>query len=69
MENALGDADFVHAPAEARTRPAATILTARLSNDFFRLSPMDFVSWFRFQLTSASLRFPTWVTRIFKDAL
>ena len=43
IEKALGDADFVH--AEARARPAATILTARL---FFRFSPMDFVSWFRF---------------------
>ncbi len=47
MEKVLGDADFVH--AEARARPAATILTARLSNQFFRFSPMDFVSWFRFQ--------------------
>jgi hypothetical protein len=45
MEKALGDADFVH--AEARAHPAATIL---LSNEFFRFFPMDFVSWFRFQL-------------------
>jgi hypothetical protein len=44
---ALGDADFIH--AEARARPVVAILTAKLSNEFFRLSPRDFVAWFRFQ--------------------
>jgi hypothetical protein len=32
---------------EARARPVTPISTARLSNEFFRFSPMDFVSWFR----------------------
>jgi hypothetical protein len=47
VEMALGDADFIH--AEARARPVVAILTAKLSNEFFRLSPRDFVAWFRFQ--------------------
>ena len=47
VEMALGDADLIH--AEARARPVVAILTAKLSNEFFRLSPRDFVAWFRFQ--------------------
>jgi hypothetical protein len=46
-EEALGDCDFVH--SQARARPAATILQLPLSNSFFRLTPLEFVSWFRFQ--------------------
>jgi hypothetical protein len=46
-EDALGDCDFVH--AEARARPAAYILQAKLSNPFFRFSPADFIGWFCFQ--------------------
>jgi len=46
-EDALGDCDLVH--AEARARPAAYILQAKLSNPFFRFSPADFTAWFRFQ--------------------
>ena len=47
-EDALGDSDLVH--AEARARPAAYILQAKLSNPFFRFSPADFIAWFCFQL-------------------
>jgi hypothetical protein len=47
VEMALGDADLIH--EEARARPVVAILTAKLSNEFFRLSPRDFVAWFRFQ--------------------
>ena len=39
-EDALGDCDLVH--AEARARPVACILQAKLSNPFFRFSPSDF---------------------------
>ena len=46
-EDALGDNDLVH--ADARARPAAYILQAKLSNPFFRFSPVDFISWFCFQ--------------------
>ena len=46
-EDALGDSDLVH--ADARARPAAYILQAKLSNPFFRFSPADFISWFCFQ--------------------
>ena len=46
-EDALGDSDLVH--ADARARPAAYILQAKLSNPFFRFSPVDFISWFCFQ--------------------
>ena len=46
-EDALGDCDLVH--AEARARPAAYILQAKLSNPFFRFSPADFTGWFCFQ--------------------
>jgi hypothetical protein len=46
-EEALGDSDLVH--AEARARPAAYILQAKLSNPFFRFSPADFIVWFCFQ--------------------
>ena len=35
--------------AEARARPAAYILQAKLSNPFFRFSPADFTVWFCFQ--------------------
>jgi hypothetical protein len=47
VEMAVGDADFIH--AEARARPVVAILTAKLSNEFFRFSPRDFVAWFRFR--------------------
>ena len=53
---ALGDTDFIH--AEARARPVVAILTAKLSNEFFRLSPRDFVAWFRFQFRLPQN--PTW---------
>jgi hypothetical protein len=39
--------DFVH--AEARVHRVAAILTAKLSNEFFRLASSDFVAWFWFQ--------------------
>ncbi len=47
VERALGDVDFVH--AEARARPVVAILSARLSNEFFRFAPRDFIAWFWFQ--------------------
>jgi hypothetical protein len=46
-DDALGDSDLVH--ADARARPAAYILQAKLSNPFFRFSPADFIAWFCFQ--------------------
>ena len=46
-EEALGDCDFVH--SQARARPAAIVLQLPLSHPFFRLTPLEFVSWFRFQ--------------------
>ncbi len=46
-EQALGRCDFVH--SHARARPAAAVLQLPLSNPFFRLAPLEFVSWFRFQ--------------------
>ena len=46
-EQALGDCDFVH--SQARARPAAIVLQLPLSHPFFRLTPLEFVSWFRFQ--------------------
>jgi hypothetical protein len=46
-EQALDDCDFVH--SQARARPAAIVLQLPLSHPFFRLSPLEFVSWFRFQ--------------------
>jgi hypothetical protein len=52
-EEALGECDFVH--SQARARLAATILQLPLSNSFFRLTPLEFVSWFRFQF-----RIPSW---------
>jgi hypothetical protein len=50
-EDALGNSDLVL--AEARARPAAYILQAKLPNPFFRFSPADFTGWFCFQF-----RFP-----------
>jgi hypothetical protein len=47
LDDALGDSDLVH--ADARARPAAYILQAKLSNPFFRFSPADFIAWFCFQ--------------------
>ncbi len=46
-EQALGDCDFVH--SQARARPAAIVLQLPLSHSFFRLTPLEFVSLFRFQ--------------------
>ena len=46
-EDALGDSDLVH--ADARARPTAYILQAKLSNPFFRFSPADFIAWFCFR--------------------
>ena len=43
----MGDCDFVH--SQARARPAAIVLQLPLSHPFFRLTPLEFVSWFRFQ--------------------
>ncbi len=56
VEMALGDADFIH--PEARARPVVAILTAKLSNEFFRLSPRDFVAY-GFASNSVSHRSPT----------
>jgi hypothetical protein len=56
VEMALGDADFIH--AEARARPVVAILTAKLSNEFFRFSPRDFVAWFCFRFRLPQI--PTW---------
>jgi hypothetical protein len=53
QEEALGECDFVH--SQARARPAATILQLPLSNSFFRLTPLEFVSWFRFQFRTPQL--------------
>ena len=47
LEQALGDCDLVH--AEARARPVPLLLDLPLSHPFFRFSPADFISWFRFQ--------------------
>jgi len=47
LEHALGDSDLVH--SEARARPVPLILDLPLSNPFFRFSPAEFISWFRFQ--------------------